>query len=96
MKIFKSSIIITALMLSVAGMAQAESSSGHEDSATKLNQKFKSKRPFHAPVDLKKSNEATESHDGAAAVSQDEESAESKNANHQKRLKANKASRRHQ
>jgi methionine-rich copper-binding protein CopC len=90
----KLAALISALMLTVAGMAQAESVSGHEESAQRLNHNFSSKRSYHAPVDLSKSQKAEEQFEGATLVPKDEDSIESKKERNLKQLRINSLGRR--
>lgn len=94
MNSFKLSVIISAVLLSLAGLAQAETSVGHEESANRLNHNFSSKRAYHAPVDLSVANKAAEQFEGATLVPNDEDSVESKNARNLKQIKMNSISRR--
>jgi hypothetical protein len=85
MNSFKLSVI-SAVLFAVAGMAQAETSIGHEESANRLNHNFSSKRAYHAPVDLTNANEAAGQFEGATFIPNDEDSVESKKARQLKQL----------
>lgn len=91
MKSLKLAALISAVMLTVAGMAQAESSIGHEESANRLNHNFSSKRAYQAPVEASKSGEQFE---GATLLPKDEDSVESKNERNLKQLRINSLGRR--
>lgn len=94
MNSLKLAALISAVMLTLAGMAQAESVSGHEESAQRLNHNFSSKRSYHAPVDLSKSQKAEEQFEGATLVPKDEDSVESKKERNLKQLRINSLGRR--
>ncbi len=87
MKSLKLAVIVSAVMLSVSGLAQA-------DGTERLNHNFMSKRAYQAPVENNKSNKADEQFEGATLVPADENSAEVKNARNLKQLKINSLSRR--
>jgi hypothetical protein len=87
MKSLKLAVIVSAVMLSVAGLAQA-------DSADRLNHNFTSKRAYQAPVENKQTNKADPQFEGATLVPEDENSVESKNARNLKQLKINSLGRR--
>jgi len=87
MKSLKLAVIVSAVMLSLAGLAQA-------DSTNRLNHQFMSKRAYQAPVENNESNKADEKFEGATLVTEDENSVESKNARNLKQLKINSLSRR--
>lgn len=89
------SLIATAVMLSVTGLAQAESAvSNHKENMNRLNHHFSSKRPYQAPVENKQSKQADEQWEGATLVPNDETSIESKNARNLNQLRINSFSRR--
>ncbi len=95
MKSLNIAVIVSAVMLSVAGLAQAESATiGHEESADRLNHHFNSKRPYHAPVDNAKAVKGDEQWEGATLVPNDEDSVESKNKHNIKQLRINSLGRR--
>jgi hypothetical protein len=87
MKNIKLAVIVSAVMLSVSGLAQA-------DGTERLNHNFMSKRAIQAPVENNKTNKGDEQFEGATLVPEDENSAESKNARNLKQLKINSLSRR--
>jgi hypothetical protein len=94
MKSLKLAALISAVMLPVAGIAQAESSIGHQESANRLNHNFSSKRAYQAPVDLSNANKADEQFEGATLLPKDEDSIESKSERNLKQLKINSLGRR--
>jgi hypothetical protein len=111
MKSLKLAVIVSAVMLSVAGLAQAESANvGHEDSANsansvnsadRVNKKFMSKRSkqldHHTPEKNAKSTKGDEHWEGAALKPEEGNSATSNNANNPKKQgKVKSLSRRHQ
>ncbi len=87
MKNLKLAVTVSAVMLSVSGLALA-------DNIERLNHNFMSKRAYQAPVENNKSNKADEQFEGATLVPEDENSVESKNARNLKQLKINSLSRR--
>jgi hypothetical protein len=87
MKNLKLAVIVSAVMLSVSGLAQA-------DATNRLNHNFMSKRAYQAPVENNKSTKADADFEGATLVPVDEDSVESKNARNLKQLKINSLSRR--
>ena len=87
MKSLKLAVILSAVILSVSGLAQA-------DNTERLNHNFMSKRGYHAPVENNKSTKADAEFEGATLVPEDENSVESKNARNLKQLKINSLSRR--
>ena len=87
MKNLKLAVIVSAVMLSVSGLAQA-------DNSERLNHNFMSKRAYQAPVENNKTTKADAQFEGATLVPQDENSVESKNARNLKQLKINSLSRR--
>jgi len=87
MKSLKLAVIVSAVMLSVAGLAQA-------DSTNRLNHQFMSKRAYQAPVENNDANKVDENFEGATLVTEDDNSVESKNARNLKQLKMNSLSRR--
>jgi hypothetical protein len=91
---FKLSVIISAVLLSVTSMAQAETSIGQEESANRLNHNFSSKRAYHAPADLSAANKSTDQFEGATLVPNDEDSVDSKKARHLKQLQMHSIGRR--
>ena len=93
MKSLKLAVIVGAVMLSVAGLAQAESAT-NLDQANRLNHNFMSKRAYQAPVENNKSTSADEQWEGATLVPEDENSAAAKNARNLKQLKINSLGRR--
>jgi methionine-rich copper-binding protein CopC len=94
MKGLKLAALISAVMLTVAGIAQAESSIGHQESVNRLNHNFSSKRAYQAPVDLNNANKADEQFEGATLLPKDEDSIESKSERNLKQLKINSLGRR--
>jgi hypothetical protein len=95
MKSLKLAVIVSAVMLSVAGLAQAESSTlGHEESVNRLNHNFNSKRPYQAPVENNKTNKVDEQFEGATLVPEDENSHEVKNERNLKQLRLHSLGRR--
>jgi len=87
MKSLKLAVIVSALMLSVSGLAQA-------DNTERLNHNFMSKRAYQAPVENNKSTKADAEFEGATLVPEDENSVENKNKRNLKQLKINSLSRR--
>jgi len=87
MKNLKLAVIVSAVMLSVSGLAQA-------DATNRLNHNFMSKRAYQAPVENNKTNKADAQFEGATLVPEDENSFENKNARNLKQLKINSLSRR--
>lgn len=90
MKSFKLAVIVSAVMLSVTGLAQA-------DSANRLNHNFMSKRAYYAPLDFSKTNQADSQWEGATyrpADAADENSMASNNVRNLKQLKINSFARR--
>jgi hypothetical protein len=84
-----SKVILGALMLSVAGLAQAD--------ANRLNQNFISKRAYQAPVENNKTNKVDEQFEGATSISEDasdENSTASKNERNLKQLRLHSLGRR--
>jgi hypothetical protein len=87
MKNLKLAVIVSAVMLSVSGLAQA-------DSTNRLNHNFMSKRAYQAPVENNKTTKADTEFEGATLVPEDENSFENKNARNLKQLKINSLGRR--
>jgi hypothetical protein len=87
MKSLKLAAIVSAVMLSVSGLAQA-------DNTERLNHNFMSKRAYQAPVENNKSTKADAEFEGATLVPEDENSVENKNKRNLKQLKINSLSRR--
>ena len=87
MKNLKLAVIVSAVMLSVSGLAQA-------DGTERLNHNFMSKRAYQAPVENNKTNKADAEFEGATLVPEDENSVENKNKRNLKQLKINSLSRR--
>jgi len=87
MKSLKIAVILSAVILSVSGLAQA-------DNTERLNHNFMSKRGYQAPVENNKSTKADAEFEGATLVPEDENSFESKNERNLKKLKINSLSRR--
>lgn len=95
MKSLNIAVFISAVMLSVTGLAQAESATvGHEENANRLNHNFNAKRPYHAPVDNTKAVKGDAQWEGATLVPNDEDSVESKNKYNIKQLRINSLGRR--
>lgn len=93
MNSFKLSVI-SAVLLSLTSIAQAETSIGHEESANRLNHNFSSKRAYHAPVDLTNANKGEEQFEGATLVPNGEDSVDSNKARHLKQLQMHSIGRR--
>jgi hypothetical protein len=93
MKSLKLAMIVSSIMLAVAGVAQAESATG-VDQGNRLNHNFMSKRAYQAPVENNKANKVDEQWEGATLIEEDENSAASKNARNLKQLKINSLGRR--
>ena len=87
MKNLKLAVIVSAVMLSVSGLAQA-------DATNRLNHNFMSKRAYQAPVENNKATKADAQFQGATLVPEDENSFENKNARNLKQLKINSLGRR--
>jgi len=87
MKSLKIAVILSAVILSVSGLAQA-------DNTERLNHNFMSKRGYQAPVENNKSTKADEEFEGATLVPENENSFDSKNERNLKQLKINSLSRR--
>jgi len=87
MKNLKLAVIVSAVMLSVSGLAQA-------DATDRLNHNFMSKRAYQAPVENNKATKADAQFEGATLVPEDENSFENKNARNLKQLKINSLGRR--
>jgi hypothetical protein len=87
MKNLKLAVIVSAVMLSVSGLAQA-------DNTERLNHNFMSKRAYQAPVENNKTTKADKEFEGATLVPEDENSFENKNARNLKQLKINSLGRR--
>jgi|GEM_PF-921871 hypothetical protein len=87
MKSLKLAVIVSAVMLSVSGLAQA-------DNTERLNHNFMSKRAYQAPVENNNSTKADAEFEGATLVPEDENSVENKNKRNLKQLKINSLSRR--
>jgi hypothetical protein len=87
MKNLKLAVIVSAVMLSVSGLAQA-------DATNRLNHNFMSKRAYQAPVENNKATKADAQFEGATLVPEDENSVENKNARNLKQLKINSLGRR--
>ena len=87
MKNLKLAVIVSAVMLSVSGLAQA-------DNTDRLNHNFMSKRAYQAPVENNKTTKADAQFEGATLVPEDENSFENKNARNLKQLKINSLGRR--
>jgi hypothetical protein len=87
MKNLKLAVIVSAVMLSVSGLAQA-------DATNRLNHNFMSKRAYQAPVENNKATKADAQFEGATLVPEDENSFENKNARNLKQLKINSLGRR--
>ncbi len=87
MKNLKLAVIVSTVMLSVSGLAQA-------DATNRLNHNFMSKRAYQAPVENNKSTKADAEFEGATLVPEDENSFENKNARNLKQLKINSLGRR--
>lgn len=87
MKSLKLAVIVSAVILSVSGLAQA-------DNTERLNHNFMSKRAYQAPVENNKTNKADTEFEGATLVPEDENSVENKNKRNLKQLKINSLSRR--
>ena len=87
MKNLKLAVIVSAVMLSVSGLAQA-------DATNRLNHNFMSKRAYQAPIENNKATKADAQFEGATLVSEDENSAAVKNERNLKQLKINSFARR--
>jgi len=87
MKNLKLAVIVSAVMLSVSGLAQA-------DATNRLNHNFMSKRAYQAPGENNKATKADAQFEGATLVPEDENSVENKNARNLKQLKINSLGRR--
>jgi hypothetical protein len=87
MKNLKLAVIVSAVMLSVSGLAQA-------DATNRLNHNFMSKRAYQAPVENNKATKVDAQFEGATLVPEDENSVENKNARNLKQLKINSLGRR--
>ena len=87
MKSLKIAVILSAVILSVSGQAQA-------DNTERLNHNFMSKRGYQAPVENNKSTKVDAEFEGATLVPEDENSFDSKNERNLKQLKINSLSRR--
>ena len=87
MKNLKLAVIVSAVMLSVSGLAQA-------DATNRLNHNFMSKRAYQAPVENNKTTKTDTEFEGATLVPEDENSFENKNARNLKQLKINSLGRR--
>lgn len=87
MKSLKLAVILSAVALSVSGLAQAEGTD-------RLNHNFMSKRGYQAPVENNKSTKTDAEFEGATLVPEDENSVENKNKRNLKQIKINSLSRR--
>jgi hypothetical protein len=87
MKNLKLAVIVSAVMLSVSGLAQA-------DATNRLNHNFMSKRAYQAPVENNQTTKVDKEFEGATLVPEDENSFENKNARNLKQLKINSLGRR--
>ena len=95
MKKLNLAVILSAVMLSVAGLAQAESSmTNHKDNMNRLNHHFSSKRPYQAPVENNNATKLDEQWEGATLVPTEETSVESKNMRNLRQLRINSTARR--
>jgi hypothetical protein len=87
MKSLKLAAVVSAVMLSVSSLAQA-------DNTDRLNHNFMSKRAYQAPVENNKATKVYAEFEGATLVPEDENSVAIKNERNLKQLKINSIARR--
>ncbi len=89
MKNIKLAVIVSAVMLSVAGLARA-------DATDRLNHNFMSKRAYQAPVEHSNANKADAEFEGATYSPADvnDESVATQNSRNLKQLRINSFARR--
>lgn len=88
MRSLKLAVIVSAVMFSVAGLAQADS----VNNTNRLNHNFMSKRAYQAPVENNKTVQADAQWEGATLVPEND--AVIKNERNLKQLKINSFARR--
>lgn len=88
MKSLKLAVVVSAVMLSLAGVAQADSN----DSTNRLNHNFMSKRAYQAPVDNAIETKGDAQWEGATLVPKDD--TVNKNSRNPKQVKINSFARR--